>query len=77
MQSLDKVKEWEKARDSKSEGGTTYGRSSLVYYLTHFNLFLYAACFFIQSGTLPVRTETELLVYIHKDTVLTQAVFSS
>lgn len=34
---------------------TIFGRSfNYILLLTHFNIFLYAACFFIQVGTLPV-----------------------
>jgi len=73
-QSLDKVKEWEAARDLKEaealaaearkameacspESKQTTPQNRLVFYVTHFNLFLYATCFFIQTGTLPFLTK--------------------
>lgn len=31
-------------------------RRGLIFFITHFNVFLYATCFFIQVGTLPVST---------------------
>ena len=34
-----------------------WNRRSIIFLVTHFNVFLYAACFFIQVGTLPVRIE--------------------
>ena len=37
------------------ESKQTTPQNRLVFYVTHFNLFLYATCFFIQTGTLPVR----------------------
>ena len=31
-----------------------WSQRSLIFFVTHFNVFLYAMCFFIQVGTLPV-----------------------
>ena len=31
-------------------------RRNVIFFVTHFNVFLYATCFFIQVGTLPVST---------------------
>ena len=32
-----------------------WDRRNTIFFITHFNVFLYATCFFIQVGTLPVR----------------------
>ena len=32
-----------------------WNRRRVIFLVTHFNVFLYATCFFIQVGTLPVR----------------------
>ena len=35
-----------------------WDRRSVIFFVTHFNIFLYATCFFIQVGTMPVRYDT-------------------
>ena len=42
-----------KPADSASEG-----RNKRIVLITHFNVFLYAACYWIQSGTLPYLTKS-------------------
>ena len=32
-----------------------WDRRNVIFFVTHFNVFLYATCFFIQVGTMPVR----------------------
>ena len=44
--------EEEEARRTSDEG-----RNKLVLLVTHFNVFMYATCFFIQTGTLPVSSK--------------------
>jgi len=42
----------------KSEDSASEGRSKRIVLITHFNVFLYAACYWIQSGTLPYLTKS-------------------
>ena len=35
-----------------------WDRRNVIFFVTHFNVFLYATCFFIQVGTMPVRYDT-------------------
>ena len=56
IESLRKAKE---QNDIKSEAlpisPEIWENRSRIFFVTHFNVFLYATCFFIQVGTLPVR----------------------
>lgn len=35
--------------------GVDVKNKNVIFFVTHFNVFLYATCFFIQVGTMPVR----------------------
>jgi len=63
-ETLSKVEQWEQSHgkpvgdvDSSQAGSKTGSNNRFVFYVTHFNLFLYATCFFIQTGTLPYLTK--------------------
>ena len=47
-----KVDKWE---EENGKPGSEKSGQNLMFLATHFNLFMYATCFFIQTGTLPVR----------------------
>ncbi len=34
--------------------GVDVANKNVIFFVTHFNVFLYATCFFIQVGTMPV-----------------------
>ena len=36
---------------------------SFIVYMTHFNIVLYAMCFWIQTGVLPVSKNNDLIFY--------------
>lgn len=40
-----------------------WDRRNTIFFITHFNVFLYATCFFIQVGTMPVRLSLITLPY--------------
>ena len=40
-----------------------WDRRNTIFFITHFNVFLYATCFFIQVGTMPVRLSLIILPY--------------
>ena len=63
------AKRQQKDSDDETDGGSSgvtyeslpinpeiWNRRNVIFFVTHFNVFLYATCFFIQVGTLPVRT---------------------
>jgi hypothetical protein len=35
--------------------GVDVANKNVIFFVTHFNVFLYATCFFIQVGTMPVK----------------------
>ena len=40
-----------------------WSRRSVIFFVTHINVFLYATCFFIQVGTLPVSFSCAFIQY--------------
>ena len=66
------AKEKEIAEREAQETGLLREQKTKVTYITHINIFLYSACYWIQSGTLPYLTKTlgaDPVIFGHLQTV--------
>jgi hypothetical protein len=50
-----KIAKAKQEKDQKEEVSVDVPNKNIIFFVTHFNVFLYATCFFIQVGTMPVK----------------------